>query len=58
MEVVCESDLSIARDNPATSALLALLQAVLHLPDRAVYAGHHPLAVVQHLADDAADLGG
>ncbi len=30
LEVVCESDLSIARDNPATSALLALLQAAAH----------------------------
>ena len=30
MEVVCESDLSIARDNPATSALLALIQAAAH----------------------------
>ena len=33
MEVVCESDLSIARDNPATSALLALLQAAAHPGD-------------------------
>lgn len=33
MEVVCESDLSIAKDNPATSALLALLQAAAHPGD-------------------------
>ena len=33
MEVVCESDLSIAGDNPATSALLALLQAAAHPAD-------------------------
>jgi ATP-dependent helicase/nuclease subunit A len=34
MEVVCESDLSVAGDNPATSALLALLQAAAHPGDR------------------------
>ncbi len=34
MEVVCESDLSIAGDNPATSALLALLQAAAHPRDQ------------------------
>lgn len=33
MEVVCESDLSIARDNPATSALLALVKAAAHPGD-------------------------
>jgi len=33
MEVVCESDLFIAQDNPATSALLALLQAAAHPGD-------------------------
>ena len=33
MEVVCESDLSIAKDNPATSALLALIQAAAHPGD-------------------------
>ena len=34
MPVVCESDLFIASDNPATSALLALLQAAAHPGDQ------------------------
>ncbi len=34
MEVVCESDVSIATDNPATSALLALVKAAAHPGDR------------------------
>ncbi|MES2708813.1 MAG: UvrD-helicase domain-containing protein [Verrucomicrobiota bacterium] len=48
MPVVCESDLSIARDNPATSALLSLLQAAAHPGD--TFAWQHvlmtPLAAV------------
>jgi len=34
MEVVCESDVSIATDNPAASAMLALLKAAAHPADR------------------------
>jgi len=34
MEVVCESDVSIARDNPAASAFLALLKAAAHPSDQ------------------------
>ncbi len=33
MEVVCESDVSIAGDNPATAALLALIKAAAHPAD-------------------------
>ncbi|MDB6070755.1 MAG: UvrD/REP helicase [Verrucomicrobiales bacterium] len=41
MPAVCESDLSIAQDNPVTSALLALLQAAAHPGD--VFAWQHLL---------------
>jgi ATP-dependent helicase/nuclease subunit A len=34
MEVVCESDVGIATDNPAASALLALLKAAAHPADQ------------------------
>lgn len=34
MEVVCESDVSIATDNPAASAMLALLKAATHPSDQ------------------------
>lgn len=34
MEVVCESDVSIATDNPAASAFLALLKAAAHPADQ------------------------
>ncbi len=34
MEVVCESDVSIATDNPAASAMLALLKAAAHPADQ------------------------
>ncbi|RYD31999.1 MAG: hypothetical protein EOP86_16660, partial [Verrucomicrobiaceae bacterium] len=48
LQVVCESDLSMARDNPVTSALLALLQAAAHPGDE--FAWRHvmmtPLAEV------------
>ena len=48
MPVVCESDLSIASDNPATSALLALLQFAAHPGDQ--FAWQHlmmtPLATI------------
>src|SRR5204863_1820841 len=41
MEVVCESDVSIATDNPASSAMLALLKAAAHPGDR--YSWEHVL---------------
>ncbi|HWB01630.1 MAG TPA: UvrD-helicase domain-containing protein [Verrucomicrobiales bacterium] len=41
MEVVCESDVSIATDNPATSAMLSLLKAAAHPADR--YSWEHVL---------------
>jgi ATP-dependent exoDNAse (exonuclease V) beta subunit len=41
MEVVCESDVSIATDNPASAAMLALLKSAAHPADR--YSWEHVL---------------